>query len=168
MSFIAERVREHYETLGAGPRPGCAPGALSAFESAHNLSLPRSFADFYLSIDGLDGEVPEFGAHALQLWPLAEVSRVSERVAEYRGVPDYGPILTTLPEADQYIAFGDGMCWSHVLAARLSDNAGPVLWSCGGSYARVAPTFDEFWVRYLENPDSVLWPDEDEINSPAV
>ncbi len=47
MSFIAERVREHYEALDAGPRPGCAPGALSAFESAHNLSLPRSFADFY-------------------------------------------------------------------------------------------------------------------------
>ena len=168
MSFVAERVREHYEALGAGPRLGCAPGALSAFESAHSLSLPRAFADFYLSIDGLDEEVPDFGAHALQLWPLAEVSRVSERVAEYRGVPDYGPIVTTLPDADQYIAFGDGMCWSHVLAARLSDGAGPVLWICGGSYVRVAQTFDEFWARYLENPDSVLWPDENEIISAAV
>jgi hypothetical protein len=168
MSFLAAKVREHYEALGAKPRPGCTLGALATFESAHKLSLPRPLSSFYLALDGLDGDVPEFGLHALQLWPLAELTRVSEGVAEFRGIPDYGPILTALPEVDQYLAFGDAMCWSHVLAVRLSAVAGPVLWISGGSYAEVAPTFDDFWVRYLESPDSVLWPGQGQIGSPAV
>jgi len=168
MSFLAAKVREHYEALGAKPRPGCTPGALATFERAHKLSLPRPVSSFYLALDGLDGEVPEFGLHALQLWPLAELTRVSEGVAKFRGIPDYGPILTALPEVDQYVAFGDAMGWSHVLAVRLSPVAGPVLWISGGSYAEVAPTFDDFWARYLESPDSVLWPGQGQIGSPAV
>jgi hypothetical protein len=165
---IARRVAEYYEALGAGPRPGATPGDLAAFDAANGLTLPRAARELYLALDGLDGEVPDFGFHALQLWPLAELSRVSERVAEFRGIPDYGPIVRALPEADQYVAFGDGAVWSHVLVFRLTPNAGPVLWISGASYAEVAPSFDEFWVRYLDEPDSVLWPAEGQIVSPAV
>ena len=168
MSYFPQLVREHYEALAAGPRPGVSPAALAAFEAAHGLTLPRPIAELYLALDGLDGEVPEFGLHALQLWPLTELSRVSDRVAAYQGIPDYGPILKTLPNVEQYVAFGDAMCWSHVLAARLTPSAGPVLWISGGAYATVAPTFGEFWTLYLASPDSVLWPRAAQIISPAV
>ncbi len=168
MSFIASRLREYYEILGARPRPGCSPSALAAFASTHQLKLPRSVAEFYLALDGLDGEVPEFGLHASQLWPLGELTRVSQRVAQFRGIPDYGLILNTLPDADEYLAFGDAMCWSHVLAVRLTEEAGPVLWISGAAYARVGASFDDFWARYLQSPDSVLWPSQEQIVSPAV
>jgi SMI1/KNR4 family protein SUKH-1 len=168
MSLIPTMVREYYQTLGAGPRPGATTDAIAAFETVHALQLPQPIVDLYQALDGLDGEVPEFGFHALQLWPLAELSRVSEQVAEYRGIPDYGAIVKVLPEADQYVAFGDGACWSHVLAARLSADGGPVLWISGSSYAIIAPSFESFWTSYLKNPDSMLWPTDGQITSPAV
>jgi len=167
VSVIATRVEAYYAALGAKPRPGVAPGALAAFEEAHGLTLPRSVSEFYLALDGIDGEVPEFGFHTLRLWPLAELSRISDRVAEFRGIPDYGPIVQTLPNADQYVAFGDGAIWSHVLAFRLSPHAGPVLWICGASYAELAPGFDDFWERYLANPDTMLWPTAEQVISPG-
>jgi hypothetical protein len=112
--------------------------------------------------------VPEFGFHALQLWRLSELSPVTGRVAEFRGAPDYGLIVHTLPDADQYVAFGDGAVWSHVLAFRLSPDAGPVLWISGASFAKIASSFGEFWERYLEDPDSMLWPTSEQIISPAI
>jgi hypothetical protein len=165
---LARRVEAYYEALGAAPRPGVAPEELAAFESSHELHLPRPVSEFYLALDGLGAEVPEFGFHALQLWPLAELTRVSDRVAEFRGVPDYGPIVNTLPDADQYIAFGDGAVWSHVLAFRISSEGGPVVWICGAAYAEVAASFVEFWERYLIDPDAIFWPSEDKIIAPAV
>src|SRR5687767_7980061 len=120
MSSIADRVRDHSHALGAVPRRGASRGAVAAFEAAHRLRLPPPMAEFYLALDGLEGDVPDLGLHALELWPLTELTRVSEGIAECRGTPDYGPILRTLPDADQYLAFGDAMCWSHVLAARLT------------------------------------------------
>jgi len=168
VTSLATQVEEYYESLGAVPRPGVAPDELSTFEQAQGLVLPRPVREFYLRLDGLDGEVPEFGFHALQLWRLVELTRVSERVAQFRGIPDYGPIIDSLPDAAEYIAFGDGAVWSHVLAFRLTPHAGPVLWICGASYAEMAPSFEEFWARYLENPDSMLWPTEAQVISPAV
>jgi hypothetical protein len=168
MADIVSRVVAHYQALGAGPRPGVTRIDLDAFEAAHALVLPPAVRALYAAIDGLDGEVPEFGMRALQLWPLRELSRVSERVAEFRGIPDYGAIRDTLPDADQYLAFGDGAVWSHVLAVRLAPEAGPVLWICGASCAEVAPSFEAFWERYLERPEPVLWATEAQIVSPAV
>jgi hypothetical protein len=134
-------VVEHYEDLGAEPRPGVSLAEIADCEAVHGLTLPRAVARLYVALDGLAGEVPDFGLHALQLWPLAELTRVSDRVAEYRGIPDYGPIVHTLPNAEEYVAFGDALCWSHVVAVRLAE-PGPVLWICGGEYAEVAPTFE--------------------------
>jgi hypothetical protein len=168
VNSLAARVEEYYEALRAEPRPGVRPEELAAFEEAHGLTLPPAIREFYLWLDGLDGEVPQFGFHALQLWPLAELSRVSDRVAQFRGIPDYGSIVESLPQADQYVAFGDGAIWSHVLAFRLAAHAGPVLWICGASYAEMASTFDEFWERYLDDPDAMLWPMEGQVVSPAV
>jgi hypothetical protein len=167
MISLAKRVIAYYEALGAGPRPGVASRAITAFERGHALTLPPPVSEFYQELDGLDGEVPDFGFHSLQLWPLAELATVTGRVAECRGAPDYGPIVNSLREADQYVAFGDGACWSHVLAFRLTPNAGPVLWISGAHYAQMAPTFAEFWERYLDNPDSMLWPNDEQIVAPA-
>src|SRR5687768_14898800 len=107
MREIATKVRQYYEHLGAQPRPGVTPEHLAAFEQAQGLQLPRPMVEFYTVLDGLAGEVPNFGFEALQLWSLAELTRVSDRVAEFQGIPNYGPIVHTLPDADRYLAFGD-------------------------------------------------------------
>ena len=167
MTELVARVVAHYEALGAQPRPGASRAAFAAFEATRELALPAPVRALYEALNGLAGEVPDLGFRALQLWPLAELTRVSEGVAEFRGLPDYGPITATLPDAAQYLAFGDGAVWSHILAVRLVPDAGPVLWICGASYAEVAPSFDEFWRRYLAEPESVLWPSEEQIISPA-
>jgi hypothetical protein len=73
--------------------------------------------------------------------------------------------VESLPDADQYVAFGDGAVWSHVIAFRLSAQAGPVIWICGASYAVLAASFDDFWEAYLDNPDAMLWPGDDRVIS---
>ena len=167
MTGLAPRIIAHYSSRGVEPRAGATSAKIAAFEEQRALVLPAPVRAVYAAIDGVAGDVPEFGFHTLQFWPLAELSRVSDRVAEFRGIPDYGPILRSLPDAAQYVAFGDGAVWSHVLAFRLVPHAGPVLWICGDTVADVAPTFDHFWEQYLADPDSVLWPTQGQIIPPA-
>ncbi len=156
---LAVKVRDYYRGIGANPRPGVSARDLTQFEERHGLSLPRAVSDFYLTFDGV-------GAHILDLmffdsWPLAELGRVPDTVASFRGIPDYGPIANVLPDSNEYVAFGDGMVWSHVLAFRLnpgSTDSGPVVWISGARYAKVADTYSEFWELYLANAAAVLWP----------
>jgi len=167
MDSLFSRVAGYYESIGAMPRPGASGPQLQAFEGRNGLSLPASVRALYSTIDGLDGEVPECGFHDLHLWRLHELGRVNERVAEFRGSPDYRSIVTALPRSSEFIAFGDGAIWSHVLAFRLSENGGPVIWISGGVYTEMAPSFEEYWHRYLENPDSMLWPTDAHEMLPA-
>jgi hypothetical protein len=149
------RVLEYWERTEAGARPGVSAEALRQFEGAHAVRIPREMAEFYQAADGMRCD-----RQLLIVWPLAEVGRVPGSVATYRGTPDFGPITRTLPAADEYFAFADSMCWSHVYATRLTPAGedSPVLWICGAAYEELAPSFGAYWERYLRDPESVVWP----------
>jgi hypothetical protein len=149
------RVLDYWERTDAGARPGVSAEALREFEATHGVRMPPDMAEFYRAADGMrcDG-------HLLVVWPLAEVGRVPDTVATFRGVPDFGPITRTLPGAGEYFAFADSMCWSHTYATRLTATGedSPVLWICGAEYEALAPSFGAFWERYLHDGESVVWP----------
>lgn len=94
-----------------------------------------------------------------EAWPLADLGTLATTVATFRGIPDYGAIEQALPDAADYIAFGDCMMWSQVLAVRVRPYVAgtPVVWISGHHFARVASNFENFWERYLADPWSVLW-----------
>ena len=148
------RLRDHWERTDAGARPGVSAEALRAFEATHGVQMPRAMAAFYRAMDGMRSD-----EHLLVAWPLKEVGRVPETVATVRGVPDFGPITRTLPNASEYFAFADSMCWSHVYATRLTaaGEDSPVLWICGREYKVLAPDFRSFWERYLDDGEAVVW-----------
>jgi hypothetical protein len=154
MTDIPARVRAFWDSIKATGRPGVSADELAAFQATHNVVLPPSVAAFYRTVNGtiMDNEV-------FQAWPLAELGPVPSTVATYRGTPDYGAIVQTLPDANDYFAFGDCMILSQVMAVRLRPlHVGtPVVWIQGHYFVRVAGNFDEFWERYLVDPVSVLW-----------
>jgi hypothetical protein len=156
VSAVANRVRARWEDIRAGIRPGVAAAEISSFEATHRIRLDISVVEFYQMVDGMACGDSE----AFQAWALTSIGPVPSVVARFRGIPDYGGICETLPDAGDYFAFGDCMCWSHVLAVRLRpSHAGtPVVWICGDRHTIVASSFNRFWERYLDDPRSVLWP----------
>ena len=88
----------------------------------------------------------------LEFLHLGAVKSVPEELADFRGIPDYGNIVTTLPNVERHFVIADFMIRSHVYAIRLSDDASqetPVVWICGGDHARIAGSFTEFGQEYL-------------------
>ena len=119
------------------------------------MSLSHSVASFYRAVNG----TVESDSEVFTAWPFSEVGTVRDVVAPYRGIPDYGRICELLADSGDYFAFADCMIWSQVLAVRLRPKLASteVIWISGATYAIVAPTFEEFWERYLRNPVPVLW-----------
>ena len=93
---------------------------------------------------------------------MSQVGPVPEKLAGCRGIPDYGGIVSALPEADSYFVFADHSIWVHVYAIRLSadpDSRTPVVWIADGrTWAPLAASFGEFLERYAADPWSVLAP----------
>ena len=157
MRSLPERLTDFWRRTRADPRPGVSDEDLAAFKARHHVSLPAELRDIYRAADGTattDREVFLF-------WPLAEVGRVTQVVTVFRGIPDFGPLVHTLPNASEYFAFADSMIWSHVYATRFdADRTGPVLHLCGDIVTEVAPSVTAFFERYLDDPSSVVWPPE--------
>src|SRR5437016_6187410 len=87
------------------PGVGLRDAAIAAFERRYRVRLPAALRSFYQLMDGMspgcwDDELNSF-------WPLSEVGPVPEKVAGFRGTPDYGDIEQALPEAASWFAFAD-------------------------------------------------------------
>ena len=163
---IDQRLRAFWHECGAVPRSGLNRDQLAACEHRLGRILPSEIASFYLGVNG----TRETGPELFVAWPLGQVGSVPDVVSPFRGIPDYGDVARFLPEAADYFAFADSMIWSNIFAVRLStavNTTTQVVWLCGSSYAVVAPTFVEFWERYLANPSKVLCPAASTIRSPA-
>jgi hypothetical protein len=138
---IAQQVRTYLQSAGAAPRPGVTPRELRDWKQRMGRELPRDFANFYHCLNGTE----EPAEWLFDLLPLDRVGPVPTVLTSFAGIPDFTDIGSTLPDANEYCAFADVMIWSHVLAVRLaSGKATDVVWLCGSSYAKIAPTFSEF------------------------
>jgi len=162
---IDQRMRAHWQKSGAEPRAGAGREEIEACEQRIGRALPPDVASFYRGVNGSD----QTDSDLFAAWPLAEIGSVAQVVTPFQGIPNYRDITQFLPEAGDYFAFADCMIWSQVLAVRVSLAGKPtqVAWLSGSSYAIVAPTFVEFWERYLADPPLVLWPEKSAIKSPA-
>ena len=147
------RLVAHLCRIESGTRPGISKAELSSCEARTGVRLPAALADFYRATDGAFSNDP-----LLDIWPLNQVGRVPERVATFRGIPDFGPIVESLPDANQYFAFADSMAWSHVYATRLhaSGEDAPVLWICGAEFVELAPSVGALWAMLLRDPEAVV------------
>lgn len=156
-----EAIRNRWQALGVAVRAGLSADAVAAFEQRRGLSLPASVRRFYQFMDGMEeGSCDE---ELIFFWPLSAVGAVPEKLSGFRGIPDYGGIELSLPDAASYYIFADHSVWAHVYAMRLSgDPAAPssVVWIGGGEcWQLLANSFEEFLERYAMNPRDILFPD---------
>jgi hypothetical protein len=152
---VEKRLLAFWRESGAVPRPGVSAADLRACEDRIGRSLPDDVAKFYRCVNGTE----ETTDWLFEAWSLEKLGSVPEVVTCFAGIPDYSRIATRLPEAADYFAFADYMIWSRVFAVRLAPGSTPtqVVGLCGDSYVYIAPTFDEFWERYLIDPDAALF-----------
>jgi hypothetical protein len=147
---LPESVAQRWRDSGSEIRRGVDAEALLAFELQNGIAIPEELAAFYQVANGVESDQNLFS-----VWELATVRRVPAALGDWRGIPDYGSIATTLPHADEYFAFADFMIMSHVFAVRIrpaSRSLGEVVWICGAKYGIAAASFSEFWNRYLSDP----------------
>jgi hypothetical protein len=147
---LVQNLLKHWVATGARPRPPAGPDAITSFALRNGTPLPQDLAAFYQASDGVDDD-----GNMFSVWPLAEIGTVPDRLSAFQGIPDYGRIAETLPDALQYLAFGDYTIWSHVLAVRANGghrDSGPVIWICGSEYGVLHETFAGFWEKYLADP----------------
>jgi SMI1 / KNR4 family (SUKH-1) len=155
-----ELIRRRWQALGLPVRDGLSLEALHDFERRYHVRLPAGFESFYRCMDGMEYGSTDEALYCF--WPLSQVGPVPEKLAEFRGIPDYGGIESALPEATSYFVFADHSIWVHVYAIQLSADPGapaPILWIADGqTWAPLAASFEEFLERYAGDPWSVLAP----------
>jgi hypothetical protein len=155
-----ELIRQRWQALGVPIRDGLSPDALRDFERCYHVRLPADLQRFYRFMDGMEYGSTDEALYCF--WPLSHVAPVPEKLAGFRGIPDYSGIESTLPEAASYFVFADHSTWVHVYAIRLSsDAAAPaqVVWIADGqTWAPLAASFEKFLERYATDPWSVLAP----------
>jgi hypothetical protein len=157
MPTLAERLRERWTSTGIPVRPGVRLEEIRAFESRYGVSLPSDLWDYFTTVDGM--ERWESDEEMLEFLHLEAVKSVPGELADFRGIPDYGNIVHTLPNAERHFVIADFMIMSYVYAIRLSDDASqetPVIWICGECHARIAGSFTEFGEKYLAGGKQAL------------
>ena len=144
-SQTLERVINLWKRLGSSPRSGVVPASIAAFEEQHDVTLPPQMRQYFLTVDGMEEDYPVNDIpRAIYFWPLAHVKPVrkdSEALSPY---------------AHCYL-FADYLLWSHGYAICLGQNGfGEVVVVGGSTPHRVARSFEEFLVKYLDSPQDLL------------
>ena len=155
-----QSIRKRWQAAGITARPGAAASDIDAFERRHGVRLPVEAREFYAHLDGMPPGA--WDEELLSFWPLAEAGPVPVLLSGCRGIPDYGGIERSLPDAASYFVFADYSIWVHVYAVRLSADPTapcPVVWIAGGgTWEVLALSFGEFLRLYAEEPWQVLFP----------
>ncbi len=154
-----EVIKRRWKALRIPERPGNSDEAIGEFERRKRVRLPTEMREFFRFIDGM--ETGYMDEELIAFWPLAEVDMVPTKLAAFRGIPDYGGIESSLPDAASYFVFADHSIWVHVYAVKLSaapTAPSPVLWIAGDRWEMLASSFGDFPNRYARDPGSVLFP----------
>jgi hypothetical protein len=150
MPTLGERLKERWISTGIPIRHGVGPDEIRAFESRYGVLLPPDLRAYFTTVDGM--ERWQSDEDMLEFLHLGAVKSVPEELAGFRGVPDYGNIRNTLPNAERYFVIADFMLTSHVYAIRLSakvSEATPVVCICGDHHTQISGSFTEFGETYL-------------------
>jgi SMI1 / KNR4 family (SUKH-1) len=157
MVSLPERLKAFWNSTSTRTRPGLSIADVEDFEARYRVSLPNDLRDYFLFVDGIDEDVDD---ELVYFVPLHEVKSVTEDLVNFRGIPDYGGIAESLPDAQQWFVFVNYMMGSHMYAIRLSANSSapaPVIFICGSSWVTAADSFSDFGEKYLADRDNLLW-----------
>jgi hypothetical protein len=153
-----EVVRQRWISLGVQVRPGLPDQIIADFEHRYGVRLPEDVRQFYQLMDGM--ETNDSDDEWICFWPLSKVGTVPERLSDSRGIPDYGGIERSLPDASSYFVFADHSIMLQVYALRLTAdlaNPSPVVLIAGGDrWYQMAASFREFLRSYEECSTNVL------------
>ena len=159
MRTLAERLREHWRSIGVRIRSGVSQQEIDTFEFTYGVCLSEEALSYFRAVDGMEeGDSDE---ELLRFLPLHKLTSVPETLAAFGGIPDYRNIVHVLPGAELCFIFIDYLIYSHVYALRLSperSEESPVLWICGADYRVIAASLSEFLETYLADPIGVLFP----------
>jgi hypothetical protein len=150
MPSLPESVAQLWRDTGSSPRPSAGAESLIAFELNNGVAIPEELAAFYQVTNGIESD-----SNLFAVWELADVRRVPAALGDFRGIPDYGRIAETLPNANEYFAFADFMIMFHVFAVYIAPDSsalGEIIWISGSEHGIAAKSFRDFWGAYLNDP----------------
>lgn len=149
VSDIGPRLVELWRDFGVTIRPPARPETIHAFESRYGVTLPDDLRAYFLTVDGIEGEL-DSGTN--RFWPLEMVKPVEEELSERHGD------RTAYPGC---FFFADHCIWCFAWAVRLDRESaavsGPVFLVTASDTPghQIAPSFAAFVEMYLLDPDSV-------------
>ena len=143
IEILLKEVRMQWELAGIALAEPATVRDLQEFETAHQIAFPRDVAIYFLTLGGM--QEGESDRHGIRFWPLHEVEAASVALS------------TSDAELEGYYAFADYSIWAHGYAVKVTANCrGDVAIVGGVRVLRTAPSFVEFWKRYLNDPNSIF------------
>ena len=146
----AETLKQFWLHQGIKLRRGATEEEFAAFELKYNIRLPADLREYLATIDGFDG---------------SEHWMTDNEVITFLGLDEMKPVSEywsrDVADANNYFVFADYSLAVHVYAIRLSSNSSDsndvvVLYD---RPVKLARSFSEFVIGYLENCESVLFPE---------
>jgi cell wall assembly regulator SMI1 len=150
MLAIGESLKQFWLRYEIKLQRGASQIELCAFENKYSVCLPNDLKDYLTTVNGFDGSTNWMtDENLITFLPLEEVVPLSQN-------------LSREPEANSYFIFADFCISAHVYSIQLTNDAklnNPVFIACDDNPIQVANTFSKFVRGYLEDDQSVLFPE---------
>lgn len=129
----------------------------NVFPDKNDLVLSDELRQYFLNINGYKNEYDD---NFFRFFSLEHFKSIEEYFADWNGIPAYKDLFKSLANYNDYYIIADYQCYFTVYLVLLSHKATcftPVIAAIGGDYKKVANSFSDFIVRYLKNPDDLLF-----------
>jgi hypothetical protein len=150
MDSLGELLKGRWLRQGIKLRPGASKSEVTAFEAKYGVCLPEDMREFFAVVNGFDNRDEWEQDNDLQtFFSLEEIEPLKASA--------WGIATAT----ESYFVFADWSLSCHVYSVRLSKDcaeSGAVV-VVYDSLVKVANSFGEFMQAYLEDNQSVLFPE---------
>ena len=150
----AERLKSHWLSQEIRIRPALAPEVIDAWESEQHTHLPEDMRAYFATVDGMEATCLDYSMY--NFWPLERVVSLGKTFA---GNP------SGLDDPDSWYVFAEVFIDAFHYAIYLPDGDSgtrhPVTWIDSNTYEVLSQSFTGFVDRYLEDPESLVVPQEE-------
>jgi SMI1/KNR4 family protein SUKH-1 len=151
MDTTLESVLKIWQRLGVQNSITASEADIVSFEQKYNVTLAAIVRDYFTLLNGTTGgKLGMDDENLVGFWHIDQVRPLAEECPEY----------ATGDEPNLFV-FADYSIWAHAYAMRLTkgqDSATPVLLIGGNRALQIAPTFEDFFRRYVAHDESMLFP----------
>lgn len=154
-----ERLKAFLQSHGDLVKAGAAPGEIAQFERRYGVSLPLTFRDYLLA---MNGSAENYGLGILRLWALKDIKPLSDEISG--NSPQCTGTIHSLYSApiahsEDYYVFADALYESQLYAIRIvPDGQDDVILLDGGEPKTVAETFTQFVSLLIASPAKLRLP----------